>query len=188
MTASPVQPASAAMPSEEEMLTAYNAIWQAAPGIDAHNVDIVRREAISAVLALFAPILAEKERDNCQLRLEVAEERETSRISIYGWRDKANEMEAALAAAHDAYQQAAVDAVALFQAAEARALTAEAALAAERERFEAMVRAYEARSLEDERSRLEAAAPLSARETARYLEIDQKLAGLNAAAIRAQGE
>lgn len=67
-----------------------------------------------------------------------------------------------------------------------RALAAEAALAAERERFKAMVRAYEARALEDERGRLEAAAPLSARETARYLEIEQKLAGLNAAAIRAQ--
>jgi len=71
---------------------------------------------------------------------------------------------------------------------EARALAAEAALAAERERFESMVRAYEARSLEEERHRLEAAAPLSARETARYLEIERKLALLNAAAIRAEGE
>ena len=59
--------------------------------------------------AILAPILAEKERDNRQLKLEVAEKEATSRISIYAWRDKANEMEA-------------------------RALAAEAALAAERER------------------------------------------------------
>ena len=66
-------------------------------------------ENARAILALFAPILAEKERDNRQLKLEVAAERETSRISIYGWRDKENEMEA-------------------------RALAAEAALAAARAR------------------------------------------------------
>lgn len=54
--------APAEMPGEEEMLAAYNAVWQGAPSIDAHNVDTVRREALSAVRALFAPVLAEKER------------------------------------------------------------------------------------------------------------------------------
>lgn len=65
-------------------------------------------EKARAILALFAPILAEKERDNRQLRLEVAEEKETSRISIYGWRDKANEMEGRALAAEAALAKAVV--------------------------------------------------------------------------------
>lgn len=67
-----------------------------------HERDGIASSVARAVLAIFAPILAEKERE--------------------------------LAETHDAYQQAAVDSVALFQAAEARALAAEAALAAEREK------------------------------------------------------
>lgn len=90
MTASP---APAAMPSEEEI--------QFVLAQPLKDDDWVVEKA-RAILALFAPILAEKERDNRQLRLEVAEEKETSRISIYGWRDKANEMEARALAAEAA--------------------------------------------------------------------------------------
>lgn len=126
MPASPAAPA--AMPSVEDVARiicrrVHEAIcpnaedWR--PGELERKVDIYwphyTREA-RAILALFAPILAEKERDIRQLKLEVAEERETGRISIYGWRDKANEMEA-------------------------RALAAEAALAAERQRCLAIVEA-----------------------------------------------
>lgn len=95
------------------------------------------------ILDILAPILAEKERDNRQLKLEIAEQEETSRISIYGWRDKANEMEAALAAeraqADHFRDRAIVDRAAsepVFW--KSRALAAEAALAAERERCAAV--------------------------------------------------
>lgn len=59
MTASPAP----GMPSEEEALSAYNAVWQGAPGIDAHNVEIVRREAMAAVFALIRPAFEAKERE-----------------------------------------------------------------------------------------------------------------------------
>lgn len=42
--------------------------------------------------------------------------------------------------------------------------------------------------LEDELALLEAAAPLSARETAHYLDVERRLILLQAAAIRVQGE
>lgn len=71
------------------------------------GTDAVRQAR--AILALFAPILAEKERDNRQLKLEVAEKEETSRISIACWRDKANELEAALAGERERAAMAALD-------------------------------------------------------------------------------
>lgn len=100
--------APAAMPSVDQIIP----LIQEVMGRDNYALALHTARKVDA---LFAPILAEKERDNRQLRLEVAEEKETSRISIYGWRDKANEMEA-------------------------RALAAEAALAAERERADMAVR------------------------------------------------
>ena len=46
----------------------------------------------------------------------------------------------------------------------------------------------EREALHDELARLEAAAPLSARETVRYLQVERRLLALDAAAIRAEGE
>ena len=60
MTASPDP--HVGLPSEEEAIAAYNAVWQSAPGIDAHNVEIVRREAMAAVFSLIRPAFEAKER------------------------------------------------------------------------------------------------------------------------------
>lgn len=147
------------------------------------RTDEERAESARAILDLFAPILAEKERDCRQLKLEIGELEATSRISIYCWRDKANEMEAALAAAHDAYQQAAVDTLALLHEAEARALAAEAALAAAWVALEPFARADRALGSEPGPFRFETATGYRLIERE-----DLKRAGEAAAAIRAQGE
>lgn len=67
MTASPTPtaavPGDVGLPSEEGAIAAYNAVWQAAPAVDAHNVNIVRREAMAAVYALIRPAFEAKERE-----------------------------------------------------------------------------------------------------------------------------
>lgn len=49
----------AGMPGVEAALAVYNAVWDAAPGITAENVAIVRHEAMTAALA---PLAQENER------------------------------------------------------------------------------------------------------------------------------
>lgn len=144
--------APAAMPSEEEIAHLIDPDSIDAGGIDGRvpmSPEMLRRRGIAvfkarAILDLFAPILAEKERDNRQLKLAVAEEEATSRIGIACWRDRANEMEArARAAEQEASENASRETLwrEQLRKEEARALAAEAALAAERERCLAIVEA-----------------------------------------------
>lgn len=89
--------------------------------VDGENVSAsVLHPAAEIIADILAPILAEKERGLRKLAEDWDAYGVEQEMRMLDWRDRALAAEAALPAAHDAYQQAAVDTVALLHDAEAK--------------------------------------------------------------------